>query len=164
MTGVGGVTSVGLLELTVTDAPPVGAGAARVMVPVMGVPPLSVLGVTVNVFRFAPMTFTVAVLVAPPTTVAVTLTVASLAMIDAVPRNCTLLAPSGITTLAGTLRTPALLLCRLTITPPAGATSPFSKVTLPMVVDPPGVIFNAGLTVIRLRESSDVPRVIDVLS
>lgn len=33
-----------------------------------------------------------------------------------------------------------------------------------LVVDPPGVIFNAGLTVIRLRESSDVPRVIDVLS
>ena len=33
-----------------------------------------------------------------------------------------------------------------------------------LVVDPPGVIFNAGLTVIRLRESSNVPRVIDVLS
>lgn len=33
-----------------------------------------------------------------------------------------------------------------------------------LVVNPPGVVFNAGLTVIRLRESSNVPRVIDVLS
>lgn len=33
-----------------------------------------------------------------------------------------------------------------------------------LVVAPPGVVFKAGLTVIRLRESSDIPRVIDVLS
>lgn len=33
-----------------------------------------------------------------------------------------------------------------------------------LVVNPSGVVFNAGLTVIRLRESSNVPRVIDVLS
>ncbi len=33
-----------------------------------------------------------------------------------------------------------------------------------LVVHPPGVFFKAGLTVIRLRESSDIPRVIDVLS
>lgn len=33
-----------------------------------------------------------------------------------------------------------------------------------LVVNPPGVVFNAGLTIIRLRESSNVPRVIDVLS
>ncbi|MGH9801814.1 MAG: DUF5995 family protein [Blastocatellia bacterium] len=33
-----------------------------------------------------------------------------------------------------------------------------------LVVHPPGIIFKAGLMAIRLRESSDIPRVIDVLS
>lgn len=33
-----------------------------------------------------------------------------------------------------------------------------------LVVAPPGVAFKAGLLMIRLRESSDIPRVIDVLS
>lgn len=33
-----------------------------------------------------------------------------------------------------------------------------------LVVNPPGVFFNAGLTLIRLRESNDIPRVIDLLS
>ncbi|MDX2043305.1 MAG: DUF5995 family protein [Acidobacteriota bacterium] len=33
-----------------------------------------------------------------------------------------------------------------------------------LVVAPPGIVFKSGLMVIRLRESSDIPRVIDVLS
>lgn len=33
-----------------------------------------------------------------------------------------------------------------------------------LVVAPPGVVFKAGLLMIRLRESSDIPRIIDVLS
>lgn len=33
-----------------------------------------------------------------------------------------------------------------------------------LVVHPPGILFKLGLTAIRLRESSDIPRVIEVLS
>lgn len=33
-----------------------------------------------------------------------------------------------------------------------------------LVVNPPGLFFKAGLTLIRLRESNDIPRVIDLLS
>lgn len=70
-----GIETVLLLDVSATTAPPIGAGAVIVMVPVeVKRPPTPEVGLRVNVLRVFPLTVTDTLLVTPPA-MAVTLTV-----------------------------------------------------------------------------------------
>ena len=128
-----------------TTAPLGGAAPFSVRVAVEGVPPVTVLGFKVSDVRPATVTVSVAVLVVPYTAVMVT------DVDDATPRvvmvNVALLEPAGIATFAGSCAVVALLLCRVTETPPMGA-APVS-VTVPVELFPPttdvGVLVSADI-------------------
>ena len=61
----GGVAMVGLELCNATRAPPAGAGADRMTVPVTVVPPTTVLGLTLNAVSVGGVTVTMALLVMP---------------------------------------------------------------------------------------------------
>ena len=61
-----GTTAAGLLLESVTCAPPAGAGAFSVTVPVEGLPPVTLVGLTVSDETIGGITVSVAVRVAPP--------------------------------------------------------------------------------------------------
>ena len=61
-----GTTAAGSLLESVTCAPPAGAGAFSVTVPVEGLPPVTLVGLTVSEETIGGITVSVAICVAPP--------------------------------------------------------------------------------------------------
>ena len=124
----------GLLLESATCAPPAGAGAFNVTVPVEFCrPPITVVGFSVSEDRTGGITVSVVVWIAPPEDAEIVTGVeAATALVVAV--NVVLLAPAGTVTLPGTVAA-GLLLDSVTGAPPAGA-GPFS-VTVPVELLPP---------------------------
>jgi hypothetical protein len=132
----------------VTTAPPAGAGALRVTVPVEVFPAATLVGLRLTEERVVAggggFTRRLMDLVASSTAAeTVTTVVAVTALVDTV--KFALAAPAGTVTLAGTAATAELLLERVTATPPVGAA--VSSVTVAVEVLPPTTL--VGL---RLRE------------
>ena len=132
VTDRGAVAAAALLEVSVTIAPPVGAGAPRVTVPVDGDPPMTAVGpnATEDTHDF---TVRAAVLLAPAA-VAVMVAVAFVVTAVVVIVKVVLVAPAATVTEAGTTAA-ALLLARATTLPPAGAAA--DNVMVPVLGFPP---------------------------
>jgi len=129
-----GTMAAALLELNITTAPPAGAGALRVTVHTLGVPPTTLLRLSVSVRVFTAVTVKTAVaLVLPCVAVIVEVVFAETANDVAV--NVAVVAPAGTVTVAGTVAAAVLLDVSETIVPPAGAAAP--SVTVPVEVLPP---------------------------
>jgi len=110
-----------------------------VSVLVLGEPPVTVLGFNVSEIREATPTVSVVLRAIPYVPEIVTLVEDATPLVVMV--NVALLLPAAIGTFPGTCAAAILLLCRVTTTPPDGAT-PF-KVTVPVALFPP--IRDAGL-------------------
>ena len=127
-----------------TTAPPLGAAALSVTVPVDDAPPTTVVGLSVSDVRVsdgaAVMLSAVNSVVLPREAVSVTVV---LSTGNVVTVNDALVAPAGNVTDAGTLAEPGRLLLRLTLSPPVGAG--LSRVTVPLADVPPWTV--VGLTV-----------------
>lgn len=133
VTFVGTVAAAVLFEVNVTTAPPVGAAAASVAVPVLGVPPTTDVGLSDKVRAGAAVIVNDAVLLDDPrVAVIVEVVVALTAVVLTV--NVAVVAPAG--TVTGEL-TVALVLLDWTVTwnPPVGA-APLS-VIVPVDEFPP---------------------------
>jgi len=128
-----------LLKETVN--PPAGAAEPMVTVPVEVVPPVTAAGTKLRPVKATTVTFAMSEVVP---VVAVTVTVVEAATAPAVTWKVWLFVFTRTVTFAGTGSTPALLLVRLTVIPPAGA-FPLS-VTVPVVICP-------GTTVAGLNDS-----------
>jgi hypothetical protein len=143
-------TPVLLLESD-TPAPPAGAAAVSVAVPVDPFPPTTDDGLTLTACRLAAaatgVTVRVVVRLAPPY-VAVMVTAVLAATDDVVTAKVALVPPAAIVTLAGTVATPVLLLASDTTAPPDGA----AAVSVAVPVDPLPPTTLAGLT-----ETADKP-------
>lgn len=142
------------LELSETDtvAPPLGAAAVKVTVPVDELPPVTEVGLTATAERatLGGDGFTV---IAEdwntPSMAAVSWTVFR-KLGNVVTGNVALVAPPGTVTLAGTLAVLGWLLPRLIATPFEGAGPP--NVTVPVAVAPPTTL--DGLTAMDVRGGS----------
>jgi hypothetical protein len=142
VTLAGTVTPAELSE-SVTTAPPEGAAPLSVTVPVDEAPPTTVDGLSESVEMVtagARVMLSAANRVVLPR-VAVSCTVV-LSTGNVVTVNDALVAPAGTVTVAGTLADPGRLLLRLTVAPPDGAAAP--RVTVPVADVPPGTL--VGLT------------------
>lgn len=126
-----------------TTAPAGGAAPLSVNVPAEGEPPVRVLGFKVSDIKEAAEIVNVVVLVFPYTAVRVTELEAATPLVVIV--NVELVLPAGIVTLAGRWAAVVLLLCSVTVAPPAGA-APF-KVSVPVTLLPPTT--ELGLTLIE---------------
>jgi len=139
VTVIGTVAAVLLLE-RVTTVPPAGAAPVRVTVPVDDTtPPTTLVGETLTDARVEPvdggMTVRVVDWVSVPAAVLPLTFAAALAVTAVVvTEKVWVVAPAGTVTVAGTTAA-ALLLVRLTTSPPEGA-GPL-KVTVPVAVFPP---------------------------
>jgi hypothetical protein len=133
-----------LLLCRVTVAPPVGAAPLNVTVPVALLPPTTELGLPLIEDRVAALTVKVVVRVTPKVPEIVTEVFAATGLVVMV--KVALVVPPATVMVGGTCAADALLLCRLTTAPPAGA-APF-KVTVPVELAPP-------TTVPGLREIED---------
>src|SRR3954451_19586813 len=142
VTLVGTVTAAELSD-NVTTAPPAGAAALSLTVPVDEVPPTTAVGLTVTLdnvadaARVIPNAANSVVLLRLAVSCTVVLSTGNVVTV-----NVAVVAPAGMLTLGGTLAEPGRLLPRLTSMPPAGAA--LSIVTLPMADVPPGTL--VGLT------------------
>jgi hypothetical protein len=140
MTFAGTAPTAALLLERDTAAPPVGAGALSVTVPVEGAPPVTLLGFSVSEVRTAPaggagVTVSEAVCWVPPASDAEIVTVVELATARVATWNVAIVFPADTVTLAGTDAADVLLLAREITTPPLGA-APL-RVTLPVEALPP---------------------------
>ena len=128
----GTITALVLLLVSITTAPPAGAGTASATVPVLPAPPVTIAGFSVTV-PTAGFTTRVAVF-AEPLYVAVTVTavwvVTGLVVIAKVAK----VAPAGTVTEAGSVAAAVLLLARATAAPPTGAA--VESVTVPVLPAP----------------------------
>src|SRR5205085_2595399 len=133
VTEAGTVAALRLLLARVTTAPPAGAAAPSVTVPVLPTPPFTAAG-----FRVTPTSggFTVSVAVLDaPTHVAVMLACVTVVTALVVTANVALVAPAATGTDGGTVAALRLLLVSVTTAPPAGAA--LVSVTLPVLPAPP---------------------------
>lgn len=138
-----GTVAAAELSDSVTTAPPVGAAALRVTVPVDDEPPTTVEGLRLSaetVTDEAAVTLSAAKSVEVPRVATSCAVVLSTGNVVAV--NDALEAPAGTVTLSGTLTAPGRELLRLTAIPPVGAGLP--RVTVPVAGVPPGTL--VGLT------------------
>ena len=113
--------------------------------PVEEPPPVSVLGLNVSEVNEAGFTVNVVVFVAPSMAVSVTKVCAATPLVMIV--KLVLVEPAGTVTLAGTCATEVLLLCSVTVAPPADA-APL-RVTVPVELVPPTTVFGVLLNVER---------------
>ena len=132
------------LSDSVTTAPPDGAAAVSVTVPVDELPPTTVVGLTDTAdsvaaagARVIPSAANSVVLLSVAFSWTVVLSTGNVVMV-----NDALVAPAGMVTVGGTLAEPGRLLPRLTVTPPEGAG--LSIVTVPVDGEPPCTL--VGLT------------------
>jgi hypothetical protein len=130
VTLAGTVATVVLFDASVTTAPPAGAAAASVTVPVeFTVPPTTLVGLSVSPEGVSGVTVRVAVRVVPPA-LAVTETAVLAATAEVVTVNVAVVAPAATVTLGGTAATPVLFDASVTTAPPAGAAE--ASVTVPV--------------------------------
>lgn len=127
-----GVVALALLSDRLTTIPPVGAKPVKVTVPVEEVPPVTVAGLIDTALRAAGLMVRFAVAV--PFSVAVMVAVAAELTPPVVTVKLAVFDPAATVTFAGTVAA-ALLLERLTTTPPVGAV--LRIVTVPVEVLPP---------------------------
>ena len=132
VTLAGTLATVALLLDSVTTAPPAGAAVVKVTVPVLAVPPATLVGVTVNKDKLdaagGGLTVNTAVRVTPAKVAEIVTGVEAVTAV-VVMVKVALVAPAATVTLAGAAATVALALLRLTTAPPVGA--PAVKVTVP---------------------------------
>src|SRR5438132_8356826 len=151
VTLAGTPATVVLLLDNVTMAPPVGAAAVKVTVPVLGAPPTTLVGLTVTEDRVgaagAGLTVSTAVRETAPRAPVIVSAVEAVT-IFVVMVKFALVAPATTVTLAGTVATAVLALLRLTMAPPVGA--PAVSVTVPCDELPPTTEARATLTVDKL--------------
>ena len=132
---LGGTVATELLLLvSVTTAPPDGAGPLRITVPVEAVPPRTEVGFNEPEDRAGAFTVRLAVQAFGPY-VADTVTDVFVPTGTVVTLKVALVAFAGIVTLAGTVAAEALLLLSMTTAPPTGAG--LSRVTVPAEAVPP---------------------------
>ena len=128
-----GVVAALLLLASVTDNPPLGAGAVRLIVPLAEMPPLTVAGITLMLSKDAGFIVSVAVAAVEPTVpVMIAVVVVDTALVST--ENSPDEAPFEIRTDAGTAAAVEPLES-VTVIPPSGA-GPLS-VTVPEDVPPP---------------------------
>jgi hypothetical protein len=135
-----GTAPAALLLLSVTTAPPAGAGPLRVTVPDEGVPPVTAAGFRATVDGAGGVTVRSADCVTPPR-LAVMLTGVAAATAIVVTAKTPVVLPPGTVTDAGTAATAALPLASVTTMPPVGAA--LDKVTVPEELTLPSTV--AGL-------------------
>jgi hypothetical protein len=143
VTLAGTVAAAGVLLLSVTTAPPVGAGAPSVTVPCELIPPTTLVG-----FRLKEATAGVTVSVAgrdAPLYEAVIVTWVVVLTAKVVTVKVRLVCPELNETLAGTLATVGLLLESVTVKPPLGAAA--ARVTVPVELFVPTTL--VGLNVME---------------
>ena len=154
VTLAGTVAIEGLPLESVTAAPPAGAAASSVTVPVDALPPVMVVGLRLKAERVVGgATVSAADLVTPPYVPEIVSEVgAETELVDTV--NVAVVAPATTITLAGTVAIAALLVESVTSAPPAVAAA--LRDTVPLEVFPP-VTFGGS----RLNEASAMgwPRV-----
>ena len=136
---LGGTVAALVLSLVrTTDVPPCGAAESRVTVPVTGVPPTTVLELSVTLDTAGPVaagvTASVKDRVAEPWEAVISAEVLAVTGLVATV-NVAVLAPSATVTLAGTVATDVLPLESVTTTPPAVAGA--VNVTVPVEEEPP---------------------------
>lgn len=146
-----GRVAAGLLEVSVTGRPPVGAGLPRVTVPVEVLPPTIELGLSERPVITGEATVRTAVLAKPNVAVIVAPIFAATGLVLTV--NVDEVAPAGIVTDAGTIAAGELEV-RETEYPPTAAAPPM--VTVPVAVSPPATLvglklkpFKFGVLMIR---------------
>ena len=133
-----GTVAVAALLESVTTAPPAGAAALKVAVPVEKLPPTTLVGFSASVLRLAGggtgVTVSVAVRDTPPNEPVMIAEVEVITEVVATVK-VVLVAPAATVTLAGTLAAAVLLLVSVTTAPPAGAAA--LKVAVPVEKLPP---------------------------
>jgi len=141
VTLAGTVAAPVLLLLSVTAAPPAGAGPFSVTVPVEEVPPVTDVGLRFTKLGVGAFTANVADWVVPLNVTEI-VTDALLATGLVLTVKVAVVAPTATVTLAGTVAAPVLLLLSPTTAPPVGAAA--LSVTVPVEEVPP--VTDAGLT------------------
>src|SRR5882762_788775 len=150
----GRVATAGLLLERETRAPPLGAGALSVTVPVEGDPPMTLLGFSVSEVRVGPgrgtgVTVSVAVCCWDmPAWDAEMVTGVELATTVVVIWKVAMAVPAATVTLAGTVATEVLLLERETTVPPPGA-GPL-RITFPVEGFPPLTLVGFSVSEVRV--------------
>jgi hypothetical protein len=141
-----GTDAAALLDDSVTTAPPVGAFADNVTVPVTVLPDVTVAALSVNVLNAAAggVTVRIAVFVTVPfLAVIVTAVDAVTALLVTV--NVADVAPAGTVTETGTVAAVVAELVNVTTIPPAGAAA--VNVTVPVTVPAPAIVDGDTVTV-----------------
>ena len=151
VTLAGTPATVVLLLDSVTTAPPAGAAAVKVTVPVLEAPPTTLVGLTVTADKVGDagtgLTVKVAARVRPPKVAEIAGAVEAVTAFVVIGKVA-VVAPAATVTLAGTVAAAVLELLRLTTAPPAGA--PAVRVTVPCDEFPPTTEVGDTLTVDKL--------------
>ena len=132
VTLAGTVAAEVLLLESVTTAPPAGAAALKVTVPVDELPPVTLAGFTLKLASDTTAAgFTVSVALCVPLYVPVIVTGVDVLTATVVTVNVAVVAPAATVTLAGTVATAVSPLASVTTAPPVGAAA--LKVTVPLM-------------------------------
>ncbi len=143
--------TVGLLLERVTSAPPVGAAALKVTVPVEDAGPTTLVGLSASVESVTGgggaggETVSSAVLVTPPKEAAIVMVVDAVTEV-VVTVKLAVVVPAATVTLAGTVATTVLLLERVTAVAAEGAGL---MLTVPCEVLPPATVAGVSVTLLR---------------